>query len=118
MARNNLVDTIGHTLPFFIANRWRPLWGEKGFRRSRISLAASHGARPRSPALLGDSAANCGDRHPGHHHPDARARQSEQRLREVLVRAGDNHCAWFRKEADITIDWSHFRQPGQIEEGK
>ena len=46
------------------------------------------------------------------------ARKSEQRLREVLVRAGDNHCAWFRKEADVTIDWSHFRQPGQIEEGK
>ena len=44
--------------------------------------------------------------------------KSEQRLREVLVRAGDNHCAWFRKEADVTIDWSHFRQPGQIEEGK
>ena len=37
--------------------------------------------------------------------------KTEQGLREVLVRAGDDNCAWFRKEADVALDWSHFRGP-------
>ena len=40
--------------------------------------------------------------------------KTEQGLREVLVRAGDDNCAWFRKEADVALDWSHFRGPEQL----
>ena len=40
--------------------------------------------------------------------------KTEQGLREVLVRAGDDNCAWFRKEEDVALDWSHFRGPEQL----
>ena len=40
--------------------------------------------------------------------------KTEQGLREVLVRAGDDNCAWFRKEADVALDWAHFRGPEQL----